>query len=338
MKNKIIVLFSPKEAAMFENYPYFLTLATEKNISRAADKLHITHQALSRYLSKLEKECGVVLFYRKPLFSLTPDGQKFLDTVRQVEALEYSQTQAFAESQQEDAGTIRLGTTEGRFRILMPDLIEEYSKRFPKVQLRVASANSAQLQEMLLDNQLDIIVLGAPSRTSQFIQSKLLLQETLYLVLSDGLLKRYFPENYPHCIDEFRMGADLRKCVQIPFALNLPQVNSSQILDRHLKKLGISLHCIHTSSHPDLHHMLTTKNYAASFCLSMYLPNLAIINSQTANKLHAFPIKGLSETNPVMLEYRKERYFPQYGKALLKLIKQQCTFYVDFNPENIQEP
>lgn len=293
---------------------------------------------MSHYLAKLEKECGVVLFYRKPLFSLTPEGRKFLDTIRQVEALEYSQTQAFAESRKEDAGTIRLGTTEGRFRILMPDLIEEYSQNFPHVQLRVASANSTQLQEMLLDNQLDIIILGAPDKTSQFIQSRLLLQETLYLVLSDGLLKRYFPKRYSQCIDEFRMGVDLRQCVQIPFALNLPQFNSSHILERHLHKLGIQLHCIHTSSHPDLHHMLTTKNYVASFCLSMYLPNLAVINSQTANKLHAFPIKGLTETNPVMLEYRKDRYFPHYGQALLKLIKQQCAFYVDFNPENILEP
>ncbi len=322
---------------MFENYPYFLTLATEKNISRAAEKLHITHQALSRYLSKLEKECGVVLFYRRPRFSLTQEGQKFLDTIRQVEALEYSQSQAFAESRKEDSGTIRLGTTEGRFRILMPDLIEEYNKKFSHVLLRVTSANSTQLQEMLLDNQLDVIVLGAPNKTSQFIQSKLLIQEVLYLVLSDGLLKRYFSESYPQCIEEFRTGVDLRKCVQIPFALNLPQFNSSRILDRHLQRLGIRLHCIHTSSHPDLHHMLTTKNYAASFCLSMYLPNLAVINSQTANKLYAFPIKGLEETNPVMLEYRKDRYFPHYGTSLLKLIKRQCAFYVNFNPENILE-
>ena len=43
---------------MFENYPYFLLLAEENNVTRAAEKLHITHQALSRYLSKLEQECG----------------------------------------------------------------------------------------------------------------------------------------------------------------------------------------------------------------------------------------------------------------------------------------
>lgn len=320
---------------MFENYPYFLLLAEENNVTRAAEKLHITHQALSRYLSKLEQECGVALFHRKPQFSLTPEGREFLDTVRQVEALENSLTQAFAESKKENAGIIRLGTTEGRFRILMPNLIEEYSQLFPKVQLRVASANSSQLKEMLLNNQLDIIILGAPKKQSHFIQSKLLMREVLYLVLSDGMLKKYFPGTYPYCIEEFRKGADLRKFTHIPFALNLPQYNSSQMLDRLLQKLKITLNCVHTSSHPDLHHMLTTENYAASFCLSMYLPNLAKINSQTENKLHAFPIKDLDETNPVMLEFRKERHFPLYGEVLLRLIRKQCTFYVDFNPENI---
>ena len=56
---------------MFNNYRYFIALAEEGGISRAADRLFITHQNLSKYLSNLEDELGVPLFQRKPIFALT---------------------------------------------------------------------------------------------------------------------------------------------------------------------------------------------------------------------------------------------------------------------------
>ncbi|MBC3537408.1 LysR family transcriptional regulator [Megasphaera hominis] len=320
---------------MFEKYRYFIALAKEKNITKAAETLYITHQALSHYLTNLEQECGVMLFYRKPKFQLTEEGELFLENIRQVEALESSLYQHFEEVKEGNSGVIRLGTTEGRFPIFMPHLIGTYSQLFPHVQLEVTSANSPALEEMLLNNQLDLIILGAPKKPSRFIQSRLILEERLYVVISEEMLQQYFPQTYPACIQEFRHGADLRKFTHIPFAFNMPTYNSSQIIARLLQQQQIELHCIHTSSHPDLHHRLTTLNYAASFCLTMYLPNLKLINQHTQNKLYAFPIRFLEETNQLHLAYRKDRVFPSYGQALIKLIREQCKPYTDYDPETI---
>lgn len=43
---------------------YFLAVAREENISRAAEVLHITQPTLSRQLSQMEEELGVILFER----------------------------------------------------------------------------------------------------------------------------------------------------------------------------------------------------------------------------------------------------------------------------------
>lgn len=54
---------------------YFLTVAHEENITRAAEVLHITQPTLSRQLVLLEEETGVTLFIRgKRKITLTPEG------------------------------------------------------------------------------------------------------------------------------------------------------------------------------------------------------------------------------------------------------------------------
>ena len=58
----------------FQNLEYFLTVAEEMNVTRAAKRLHISEQALSRQIGKLETELSVKLFERNPRFTLSPAG------------------------------------------------------------------------------------------------------------------------------------------------------------------------------------------------------------------------------------------------------------------------
>ena len=57
---------------------YFLCLAQERNVTRAAQRLHIVQPALSMQIAKLEKSFGKRLFFRTPQgVSLTPAGEEF---------------------------------------------------------------------------------------------------------------------------------------------------------------------------------------------------------------------------------------------------------------------
>ena len=130
---------------MFKNFKYFLTLSEELNITHASEKLFVTHQCLSRYLSNLEKECGVQLFYRKPKLRLTENGQLFLNKARQIEFMEQTLKNHFLSTLEGSSGSIKIGTTEGRFRILIPQLIAKFNSLYPNVELKVVSASAADL-------------------------------------------------------------------------------------------------------------------------------------------------------------------------------------------------
>jgi len=322
---------------MFARYHYYLIFAEECNVTRAAERLFISHQNLSKYLSNLEEELGVTLFQRKPTVSLTYEGKLLYETMRKVEVLEKNLKGQYADLKEDKGGEIRLGTTEGRFRILMPDLMSEFKKEYPEVQLSIVSASSPDLQEMVLNNQLDLIIMGMPVKPSQFMHYQEVLREKLYLVVSDNMLKDCFGDRFPACKQELMKGADLRDFQAVPFALNMPSFNSHILIDRHLEKLGVSLHCVHTSSHPDLHHMMSVRDYAASFCLTMYMPALLKLNEENGNPLNVFPIKDFTQTNPVVAGYLQNRVLSRAAKALLRKIRYQCGQFKKYDLPEVKE-
>lgn len=311
---------------MLQNYQYFITLAETLNISHAAQKLYISHQCLSRYLKTLEHECGLTLFERKPTFALTYAGQTLLEAFREIERIEKNAEQSLEELRTGSSGEIHFGITEGRLRIFFPDLLKRYQEQFPNVTLKAVSAPTSEMLDMLLENKLDLVLGGLTRRTSPALEFKRVMDEDLYLVVSDNLLRTHFPADYPACKEAFAKGADLRLFEGMPFTAAHTGFNSRTILDEFLQANGISLNIVYEANQPDLLHILTSNDYACSFCLSMYLPNIRKLNQMCPpdNQLNVFPIKDLTAKNSIFLISQKGKYFPQYTKALIKLVRQMC--------------
>lgn len=311
---------------MLQNYEYFLALAETQNISRAAQKLFVSHQCLSRYLKTLEDECGLTLFERKPSLSLTYAGQVLLESLREVQRIEQNTTKALTELKNGDTGVVRLGITEGRLRIFLPELLKNYRQQFPGVTLQAVSAPTSEMLDQLLDNKLDLILGSTTERHSSALEYTTILNEDLYLVVSDNLLRQYFPASFPACKKKFLSGADIRLFQDMPFCAVSKGYNSRTIIEDLLQKSNTSLNIVHEAHQPDLLHLLTAQDYAASFSLSMYLPNIWNLNRTAPedNQLNVFPIKGLTAKNPIFLISQKGKYFPRYTKELMKLIQEQC--------------
>jgi len=319
-------LIKERVVSMLNNYNYFLVLAQEMSISKAAQRLFISHQCLSSYLKNLECHYGVSLFIRKPKFSLAPAGKELLDSFLAIERIERNLESRLKDMKDEQTGIINYGITEGRYRILIPLLLKEYRRLYPNVQLNVIDCPSLEMETKLLNNELDMFVSGTGNLSSPKLKFETLLNERVYLVISDNLLREYFPDIFPQCKEIFRQGADLRLFQKVPFVLNKPYFNSRIIIERHLDSINARLNCIMECTQPDIHHLLSNADYAASFCLSMYIPGVEQLNQNNSgdSKLNIFPISGLDMTNTMAIIYNKDSIFPKYAKDLIKLTKEIC--------------
>ena len=78
-------------------------------------------------------------------------------------------------------------------------------------------------------------------------------------------------------------------------------IGNAEQLREMFDREGVTLDCVHTSGHFDLHQQMPQENLAVCLSLSMYLPHLHELNLYNDNKLLVFPIKDLTETNPVYI-------------------------------------
>lgn len=117
---------------------YFAVLAEERNFTRAAARLFIAQQSLSRQIRDLEDEIGAVLLYRTTRsVELTPAGEAFLARVRSALA---SFDAGIEEARRHNAGTVgrlRIGFGMGAALELTPHILEEFGKQFPGVDIEM---------------------------------------------------------------------------------------------------------------------------------------------------------------------------------------------------------
>ena len=135
-------------------------LVESKNITKAAEKLFITQSALSKRIRALEQELGVTLLLRSHQgIRLTPAGETVLQYTKAA-AQQLSQLRVRLSAQQEEVcGSLRAGISINYALYRLPELLAEYHRRYPKVQLQVTTGQSRYLYRQMLEGCLDAVIL-----------------------------------------------------------------------------------------------------------------------------------------------------------------------------------
>ena len=161
-----------------ETFYYFCKYLS---MSRTAEHLCITQPAVSQQLRNFEAECGAKLFYREALqYKLTEVGESIFllskvifNRVDQINSL-------LDKARKSTSERLRIGSTKAYAHTLMPDLLAQFQKKFPKVQVHLSEGNSAGLISRLRSRKEDLVIVArtdydASLRAIPFAQAEFLL-------------------------------------------------------------------------------------------------------------------------------------------------------------------
>jgi DNA-binding transcriptional LysR family regulator len=138
----------------------FLTVASEKSFSRAAEKLLRTQPAVSLAVQRLEHELGETLIDRSARqLLLTDAGRIVVDYARRFENLEADLENALAELRDNCSGRLVIGANESTTLYLLGQ-IEQYRRLYPKVKVQVRRCLSSRIPAQLIDGDLELGLLS----------------------------------------------------------------------------------------------------------------------------------------------------------------------------------
>lgn len=280
---------------------YFVVIAEEGNITKAADRLFMAQPPLSRQLKLMEKELGVVLFDRtnKKNIVLTPEGRIFLKNARKIL---YNMEESIAEVQefsQHMTERLSIGTTIYCLEIMLP-VLKNFREKYPFITPEIHEGSISHIMNLLKNHTIELALSPRPFSTEGY-KTKELQPDTCVFVVSRDF------EWTKECIS-------LEEISQIPLLLlNTPDSNSlyQRILKEFEKKnLKLNVSCVCHDS---------------GLLLKMILSNLgativpsSMVNNVLSEFMRVIPIKNDPWVSIPNLIWHSEGYMSSTLKEFIK--------------------
>jgi len=148
---------------------YFLAVAREGSITKAANYLHLTQPTLSRQLQDLERKLGQKLLLRSQhSVSLTSEGHILRQRAEEIIDMVDKTEQEFHSIKDVIAGTVYIGSGESHTIKFITDIIKDIQKQYSEIKFDLVSGNAEDLIEKLDKGLLDFAVLIEPINISKF--------------------------------------------------------------------------------------------------------------------------------------------------------------------------
>jgi len=134
------------------------TVRQNFNLTEASAALYTSQSGVSKHIKDLEDELGVQLFIRKGkrLLGLTEPGQSLLGIVERMLVDAENIKRLADDFNKVDEGTLTIATTHTQARYVLPPIVNQFKKLFPKVHLVLQQASPTEISEMLLQGEADI--------------------------------------------------------------------------------------------------------------------------------------------------------------------------------------
>jgi len=149
-----------------ENFYY---VSGHKSFSFASKMLGVTQPTLSESIKRLEKELGLILFYRSKVgISLTPHGEQVLGKVKYLLNIK-TEIESIAQEGDQTSQIFKVGCHPIIGRYFLTPFLQVLYKKYSKITINLTHSHSWEVQRFIQDGKIDIGVVVNPIRNPDLI-------------------------------------------------------------------------------------------------------------------------------------------------------------------------
>jgi len=290
-----------------ELYPLkvFLTVATEKSFSRAAEKLFRTQPAISLAVQRLESALQERLIDRSgnPLI-LTDAGRIVMDYARRFENLESELQNSLAELRDNSAGRLIIGANESTSLYLLKH-IEHYRRLYPKVKVQVRRSLSSKIPAQLIDGDLELGVISYDPEDERLI-GEVIYTDHLAFVVSPA---HRFAKLKNVSITQLGMETFIAHNVLSPYR---------EVVLREFQRHKVQLNMDVEMPTVETIRKLVQRNEGVAF-----LPQMCVQQELEQKTLREVQVDELDVDRKIRLVYPARRALSHAAKAFLEVVRSE---------------
>ena len=285
---------------------YFLTVARERSIAKAAKVLYVSEPYLSQYITKLEKENNTIFLDRTVSpFVLTEAGVALCRYIEKIQTLDKEMDVSLQRLQSPKRKTLNIGTSAGRGSTLIPAFINTMMDEFPDVDIMLHERPSDELSDLLFDGVCDIILL----------HSQQYLPGVVYETLSNEEVVLCAPKDHP-LVREYEQGMpfDFSKLRNERFVLPRPEQSLTKIIYNIFVKYDIHPSYTVTTMSSDTNMKLVSQGFGFSFWTK-----IDATHSRYLKDIFMMALDNPLVTFPLVAAYRSSIELPPYARRFIDL-------------------
>ncbi len=284
---------------------YVITIAEEKNFSKASYKLYISQPSLSQSIQFLEKELGVKLFERKP-FGLTPAGKVFVEWAKNVLSSEKEMSQKLSDIASNDLSSLTIGVSPYRCSYLLPNVISEFKKIYPNCKITLEEHPTDVLKSLLEEDKIDLLI-DTPHPDDFVYTSISVLKEAILIGIPiEWEIDYKKTDTYPEI--------DLSLLKNKPFIM----LTENQLIGKVGRKL-----CVQNGFVPDIllecHNIETLYSFIKKGMGASFIPELFAKAVECDKTMKCYKIKNSMPERDLAIVYSKNKYLPKAAKDFIKI-------------------
>lgn len=162
----------------------FRKVADQLSFRKAAEELYLTQPAVSLQIKALEEDLGVQLFDRTGThIQLTAAGRVLQRYAEQASSLLEEAEHEIAALSGDHAGHLALGASTTIAQYVLPRMLGEFTREYPRVQPTLISGNTEEIVQAVEDQKIALGFIEGPSR-SRNVKTEPFLKDELVLIVS----------------------------------------------------------------------------------------------------------------------------------------------------------